>query len=318
MGVLTGPRGLLEKRPLAALVGMLAVGGCPTYPPPLDPANTLGDRGSSGETGITSGDATTADDTSGASSDSTTAADSSDAGSGTTTGEASCAATSPGTVGECDPYAQDCPAGQKCLPWADDGGRAWNSTRCSVVPSEPAQDGEPCVASGVGASGQDSCDVGLMCWLVDPNTLEGTCRELCKCGPNEGQCFETPADCAIFNGGALPICLPHCDPLASTCAPEEVCIATLLSAYPACTIDASGRAGAALDACLYPDTCDPGLWCAPAAEVPGCTAGMCCTPVCDLDAPDCGAVPGTVCDPWYAPGEAPEPALERLGLCRGP
>lgn len=301
----------------AGAIVVLAMLGCPTFPPPLGSANTLGDGGSA-DTGAAS--STGASDGTEASSGSTDGGSTSNAdGTGdpeATTGGPACASGSPGTVGACDPYAQDCPAGEKCLPWADDGGPSWNSTRCSPVSADPAQYGEPCVVAGSGTAGQDSCDVGLMCALVDEATLEGTCRELCKCGPNEGQCFEAPADCGIFNGGALPICLPHCDPLASICPPQEVCIPTRLSAHPVCATDASGDAGAPLDPCVYPTSCDAGSWCAPGAEVPGCASEACCTPVCDLDAPDCSAVPGTVCEPWYGPGEAPEPGLAHIGLCR--
>lgn len=296
----------------------LVVTGCPTYPPPLD-SGPLPDTGSGdGAPSTTTGGAAGTETADGSSDSGTSTTGESTGELEGTTGEPGCASHSPSTVGECDPYAQDCPAGEKCLPWANDGGTAWNSTRCSPVSGDPAQYGEPCVVAGSGVAGQDSCDVGLMCRLVDETTLEGTCRELCKCGPNEGQCFEAPADCGIFNGGALPICLPHCDPLASICAPSEVCVPTRLSPHPVCAADASGAAGAALDPCPYPTSCDAGAWCAPAAEVPGCASDTCCTPVCDLDAPDCGAVPGTVCQPWYGPGEAPEPELQHIGLCRAP
>jgi hypothetical protein len=307
------------RAPFAALVIALAVGGCPTYPPPLDGPNTLGGAGSNDDgTGTTSA-ATTGTGAASDSSESGTSSTGESTGElDTTTGGPGCASTSPGTVGECDPYAQDCPAGQKCLPWADDGGASANSTRCSPVPVAAAQYGEDCVVAGSGVSGQDSCDGGLVCSLVDTVTLEGTCRELCKCGPNEGQCFEAPAACGIFNGGALPVCLPHCDPLASICSAVEICIPTRLTDFPVCAGDASGTAGVALDVCAFVNACDPGLWCLPAAQVPGCTGDACCTPVCDLTAPDCAAVAGTGCEPWYPAGEAPEPALERLGVCRAP
>jgi hypothetical protein len=304
---------------LAAVVVVLAAGGCPTFPPPLDGPGTLGATGSGDDGSLTSTSSPTGTDTAIDSSDdapSTTGESTGDLD--TTTGEPGCASTSPAMVGDCDPYAQDCPAGEKCLPYATMGGPAADSTRCSPVPAMPAQYGEHCVVSSRGASGQDSCDVGLVCSLVDAATLEGTCRELCKCGPNEGQCFEAPADCGIFNGGALPICLPHCDPLVPICGATETCVPTRLSAFPVCAADASGDAGVALDVCEFVNACDPGLWCLPAAFVPGCMGDACCTPVCDLEAPDCTAVAGTGCEPWYAAGEAPDRALERLGVCRTP
>ena len=33
----------------------------------------------------------------------------------------------------CDVFKQDCKRGQKCTAWAEDGGGAWNATRCVEV-----------------------------------------------------------------------------------------------------------------------------------------------------------------------------------------
>jgi hypothetical protein len=80
---------------------------------------------------------------------------------------------------ECDILAQDCPAGRKCMPWANDGGMEWNATHCTRVVAMPVQHGDPCVVEGNGYSGFDDCELGVMCWEVDPVTDAGVCAALC-------------------------------------------------------------------------------------------------------------------------------------------
>ena len=51
---------------------------------------------------------------------------------------------------DCDIWAQDCPEGEKCSAWANDGGGAWNATRCVPVDDDPDQVGEACNVEGSG------------------------------------------------------------------------------------------------------------------------------------------------------------------------
>ena len=94
-----------------------------------------------------------------------------------------------GGFNECDIEAQDCPEGEKCMPWANDGGDEWNGTRCSPIAKDPGPLGGPCLAEGSGTSGIDDCDLGLVCWQVDPKTNQGVCHAMC--GPG-GTC-----ECAL-------------------------------------------------------------------------------------------------------------------------
>src|SRR5690349_13167900 len=45
---------------------------------------------------------------------------------------------------ECDIWEEDCPEGYKCMPWANDGGNAWNATRCSPIAPDAHAPGESC------------------------------------------------------------------------------------------------------------------------------------------------------------------------------
>ena len=219
----------------------------------------------------------------------------------------------------CDLWAQDCAGGEKCNPWANDGGSSWNDARCVPLDSNPGQSGDACTVQGSGVSGLDSCDVGSMCWNVDEEN-NGTCVSLCQGSQNTPTCDNPADECIIANDGALPLCLPQCDPLLG-CPDGEGC-------YPAdagfvCVPDASGPdLGAYGDACEYTNACDPGLFCATAASVPGCDGANCCTNYCDLSdaepSADCGGVGGgQECVSAFEEGQA-LPGLEDVGVCAIP
>lgn len=80
---------------------------------------------------------------------------------------------------ECDPFLQDCPVNEKCAPWANDGGMEWNGTRCAPVAGTPGMPGDSCAVDGDPFSGLDDCELGSLCWDVDPATSEGQCVALC-------------------------------------------------------------------------------------------------------------------------------------------
>lgn len=229
-----------------------------------------------------------------------------------------CAPDGGGSPFECDVWAQDCLKGEKCMPWSNLGNSEWNATRCSPIDPSGGAPGDPCTVEGNAYSGIDDCDVGSMCWNVDPNTNVGVCVANCSGSEANPEC---PGDgfltCFIGYDGTIHQCLPLCDPLAQDCGVGSECVP-----YEdgfVCVPDRSGDGGAYGDGCEAPDTCDPGLWCAPPDRVPGCVDAGCCTEFCDVDLPDpdtqcAGAVDGAACVPWFE--ENPLPGLGfNLGTC---
>jgi hypothetical protein len=132
---------------------------------------------------------------------------------------------------ECDVFAQDCPEGQKCTAWADDGGDAWNATKCAPVAETPGAPGDACLVEGSAVSGIDDCDRGAMCFFVDPDTAAGTCTRLCSGTPDAPVCSQGTT-CVLSNAGVLNLCLQTCDPDAPTCPQGQTCQPT--TAGPVC------------------------------------------------------------------------------------
>ena len=221
-----------------------------------------------------------------------------------------------GVAFECDIFAQDCPDGEKCMPWGNDGG-TWNATRCSPIDDNPGQPGDECTVEGSGTSGIDTCDLGSMCWDVDPKTNMGLCVAMCTGDEANPICEDPDTTCSIANDGAIVLCLPACDPIVQDCPEGQAC-------YPVaedwvCGPDASGEMGTYGDPCEFINVCDPGLMCLDASATPNCEGGGCCTEVCDItdpagDAQCTGAPDGQICQPWYEEGTAP-PGYEDVGAC---
>ncbi len=221
---------------------------------------------------------------------------------------------------ECSVWDQDCGEGEKCAPWANDGGNAWNATKCVPVDPNPAQPGDTCTVEGSGVSGIDTCDVSSMCWDSDPETNEGTCIAFCTGSENNPVCDDPTTSCSIANEGTLILCLPSCDPLLQDCSEGQAC-------YPidnafVCAPDASGEdQGADNDACEFINGCDPGLGCVNPEIVEGCAAGAagCCQNFCDLTAApaDQGCAGSESCEPWFEEGNVP-PGYEDVGVCALP
>jgi hypothetical protein len=215
----------------------------------------------------------------------------------------------------CDTYAQDCPRGQKCMPWANDGGPSWNDTTCRPVAPRPRGVGEPCTAEGGPTSGHDDCDIGLMCWGVDPDTNTGECIELCSCSSAQPICTTPDTFCSVGNNGVVPVCIAPCNPLdVGSCGAGRLCVPR--EEWFVCAPDGSGDEGGAGEPCQFVNVCAPGHVCADAAGVPGCTDAVgCCTALCAVgdDAP---CLPGQGCTAWYARGTAPDGCLGTVGVCR--
>ncbi|MCX4246097.1 ribulose phosphate epimerase [Paraliomyxa miuraensis] len=222
-----------------------------------------------------------------------------------------------GTEIECDIWMQDCPPGEKCMPWANNGGNSWNATRCSPVDENPGQVGDECMVEGSGVSGIDDCDVGSMCYYVDPETGTGTCVGFCE-GSEAAPMCDDGFLCSISNDGVLILCRRECDPILQDCMGSAACLPANGSEGFVCIVDASGEGGAPADPCEYLNACDPGLFCANADVVPGCAGAVgCCSEFCDLsDAdPDAGcSLMGQACEPWFEMGAEP-PGLEHVGAC---
>jgi hypothetical protein len=214
---------------------------------------------------------------------------------------------------ECDVWTQDCPEGLKCMPWANDGGNAWNSTKCAPLDPNPHQVGDPCMVEGSGVSGIDDCGISAMCWSVDPDTNTGTCVGFCQGSEANPTCPDPGDFCTISNDGVLILCLPQCSPLVPSCGDDEVC-------GPATDNFTCIPGGANVpygEPCEGINDCSDGLTCTQAAFVPACAGEACCTSFCDttLGAEQCPeADAGETCEPWFAEGEAPA-GLETLGVC---
>ncbi len=228
-----------------------------------------------------------------------------------------CGGTTDGTPNECDIWAQDCPDGEKCMPWANDGGNAWNATKCSPLDPAPAGLGDECMGGGV--SGMDNCEKGSMCYYVDGETNLGVCVPFCVGSADSPMCKDINEQCSISNNGVLILCRKKCNPLLQDCMGAAACLPAAGSDKFVCIVDASGEEGQAGDPCEYLNACDPGLLCADAAVVPGCQGTGCCTEFCDITDPNKDAqcsqnADGSVCQPYYEPGTEP-PGLENIGFC---
>lgn len=302
----------------ASTILLLLAAGCgPIAQPPEGTDTEPGaDTGSSTEappppstTGTTTASTTT-------SSPPTTTSDGTTAGS-ETTGELFLVPSDGG--GEhcmCDLFGQDCPEGEKCTPWNEDGGDVLDCSRCSAIAAQPRGLGETCTVEGSATSGLDDCDLGLLCWDVDPDTLQGTCAALCTGSEDDPQC-EGSTECLIANDGYLIVCLPACDPLTfGSCPDDEACVPSreAFVCVPSPTPAGSGPCQLG----VIPSACGIGSVCAPAELGPSCDGleNGCCAPTCSLAADPCGEL-GLVCTSWW--GEDPVPAgYEDVGFCALP
>ncbi|MFZ6177177.1 hypothetical protein [Nannocystis pusilla] len=219
---------------------------------------------------------------------------------------------------QCDIWSQDCPGGSKCSPYDSDHDGTWDAHKCAPLFPDPAHPGEPCIVEGSPFSGIDDCDLDSMCFLVDPDTLVGTCVRTCDGSPDVPECPAGDA-CHVSHDGDLSLCLPKCDPLLSNCPTGQVCIPTSYHDF-ACTPDLSGAEGQIFDPCSDEAGCDPGLACVDAELAAECdpqqSAG-CCLPFCDLDQPPACPGAGQQCLPFVHPG-ADEPVPGGPGLCALP
>ncbi|MCB9755392.1 MAG: ribulose phosphate epimerase [Myxococcales bacterium] len=213
---------------------------------------------------------------------------------------------------DCDPWAQDCPEGEKCVPTGEENG-VYDATHCVAVSDAPKQPGDPCAVEGYVVSGVDDCDLGLMCWDVDPDTLTGVCYEMCTGTPDNPMCSNPQDVCLIANDGVLILCLDGCDPLAQNCPDGQGCL-FVNDAFSCVPLAEEKPPGAV---CEFVNVCAEGSACINGEAYPGCQGLGCCSPFCDLDLPVSCPEPQMDCVPWYEPGQAP-PGLEDVGVCSLP
>jgi len=220
-------------------------------------------------------------------------------------------------VDGCDNFQQDCPEGTKCAAWADDGGSSWNALKCVPVIEDPKQPGEPCTAEP-GLTGVDDCDVGVMCWDLDAESM-GTCVPLCTGSLDTPVCDEPAAICVVTNSGVLNLCLPGCDPILQDCPMDELCIPNPDNSGFLCVL-APTEQGQQHDPCNFASGCDQGLLCADNTAASECNENRpgCCQPFCDFTDPDvmCSG-DGQECIPFFEMGDAPD-GLEHVGFCSLP
>lgn len=223
--------------------------------------------------------------------------------------------TETGGEQSCNLFDQNCPDGQKCMPWANDGSNSWNALKCTPIAPNPDGIDEACTAERSAVSGIDSCELGAMCWNVDPKTLAGACIPFCIGDDSNATCEDADRTCSISGASVLSLCLPNCDPLMPDCPDAQGCYP--LNQNFTCAPDATGGAGGGYqDECEFLNSCQAGLSCIDGTAVPGCDAGGgCCTPYCDTTAPDCPD--GAECQPYFNPGAAPK-GVETVGFCGNP
>ncbi|MDC0671660.1 hypothetical protein, partial [Nannocystis radixulma] len=216
-----------------------------------------------------------------------------------------------GCTRECDQWVQDCPLGTKCMPYSGDGDNSWESLKCVEVVPEPDGLHEQCTAFGSGVSGEDTCDVGLMCWGVED--LVGTCVGLCIGSPDAPGCADPKATCLVAADGVITLCLPQCDPLVQDCPAGERCVS---DGYQFLCVEVDEEAQL-FEPCLGFDSCAPGLQCVEPQGAVECDlqAQGCCVPFCDLMAANACPGEGQECVSFL---DWPPPALAHVGLCMVP
>lgn len=180
--------------------------------------------------------------------------------------------------------------------------------------------GEPCTIVGE----SDECQAGAQCWSIDPDGGVGVCTSFC------GTFLTCTGDddvCIVAADGLLALCLDRCVPTdPEPCPPAFGCYDSPAGRW-ACDRDLSGEAGAHGSPCACSNCCDPGLVCAPAADVddPACMvegATGCCASVCELPDPEADPPEGPptcpseleTCQPYVE--DFVLIGYERVGVCR--
>ncbi len=210
----------------------------------------------------------------------------------------------------CDPFAQDCPKGEKCVPYSS-AGSTWDANKCVPVLGDRGA-GEACHYAGLIVA-TDDCDATSLCWNVEDvdGELIGTCAPFCT-GTADAPMCPVGYQCLINGEGSIALCKSTCDPLIQDCDEGLGCFfdgAGFVCAATTTDIPAG-------EPCGFINDCAKGNVCVEAATLPSCADPACCTPFCDLNGlgSECEALPGTMCLPLFAQGEA-LPGYEHVGVC---
>lgn len=223
----------------------------------------------------------------------------------------------------CDVRAQQCLDDFRCVAWAEDGGDAWNGTKCIGTALAPVGLGEACTLVDALTSGRDDCATGSMCWDADPTSLTGTCVPFCA--PEDAATI-CPAgtQCLLDGPGVLALCLPTCHPLDPRSCPADAACRFLPDSDAAfCIPNDGGRVLAPTIQCGDEDQeCAADRVCVSATTYGGCGSPSCCTAWCDLSQPDADAQcaagrPDHACVPVFDREPAPA-GYEDLGVCAVP
>ena len=221
----------------------------------------------------------------------------------------------PGGFYECGLVGQSCPEGEKCLPYDSWGSKMWTATRCALVVADPGQLDEVCQVEGSRFSGLDTCNIGLMCFDVDPRTNEGVCRQVCGAAP------ECPSGTLCAGYGSAAVCRTPCDPFAGTCPKHRPC-------SPAGEVTDEPALFFTCEALALPTALEFGEECyrfhsecgvrRACVDVQRATtlchlpSENCCIDTCALDQPDtCSGA--TICAPYSDP--LPNAMLANVGVC---
>jgi hypothetical protein len=196
------------------------------------------------------------------------------------------------------------------MPWANDGSMDWNAIRCTPIADNPGQHGDPCMVEGSQWSGVDDCELGVMCFGVDPATNEGYCASLCGWFGNAACAGDQ--ECQVQPGTlGLPLCMDTCDPTVPACAEGMGCFPNGSSFI--CQPAAKMRAPVG-SPCADPTACVAGAMCSFFEANCGQAAGEgCCAQVCDTTAPSPCPPGPQICQPWF--GDAGAPQWAHVGYC---
>ena len=247
--------------------------------------------------------------------------------SGVDTDTPSDSSSSTGGLGEGEPCnlegLDECAPGLKCMPYSSDASNWPNAAACFPIDPDAVDLYEPCVWHDHPWSGYDNCGDHAFCEDFDADGT-GECMGLCIWNSENSNDFSCEDPVAEGNWGCQEcfcMCQVSCNPLDPDCAEGESCVPNHNPAFM-CAPDASGELGAHGDPCEFINVCDPGLACVEPMRLPGGCGEQsfgCCSTFCDTSQPNTcpGAAMGEICEPWFAPGEAPD-GLQNVGICSLP
>lgn len=197
-----------------------------------------------------------------------------------------------------------------------------DATQC-VPRTGNAKLGEACIRNR--DMGTDNCGPMLFC-NAGCSACDGPGRCVAFCDKDKDpvqDCADRGVEkghCFVLNYGALPICMPVCDPLKQDCEDEQdACHATLdnfLCAKFRPEPDSDGTYG---QSCDRVQSCAPGLTCKDASLVEACKdqeeGSKCCAHICDRSKgnADCKQE-NESCEPIFKDAK-PVAGVENVGVC---